>query len=348
MKQYLDLLQTIRDTGVDKDDRTGVGTRGIFGAQMRYDLSEWFPLVTTKKTYLRGIIVELIWLIRGETNIKYLVDRDVHIRDEWPFQNWLENHVHDALDMDDDDLAQREEQLEEHRQHHKRPVHEPEMDVCDLRLAHRKPKYAEERMALKKKFIDKIKSLPADHPFVLRRGDLGPVYGHQRRNFNSQGVDQLAIAIDQIRKNPTNRRIIVSAWNPVQLSEMLLPPCHMFYQFNVDTTSRKLHLQMYQRSADMFLGVPFNIASYSTLLMLIAKITGYEPGTFVHTLGDTHIYQNHRDAVNEQLGREPRPLPELNILKDIKTLEDIEALEREDFELVGYDPHPRISAPVAV
>lgn len=161
-------------------------------------------------------------------------------------------------------------------------------------------------------------------------------------------MDQLAIAIDQIRNNPTSRRIIVNAWNPIQLGEMLLPPCHMFYQFNVDTTNRKLHLQMYQRSADMFLGVPFNIASYSTLLMLIAKITGYEPGTFVHTLGDAHIYQNHRDAVNQQLSREPRQLPELKLLKDIQTLEDIESLEWEDFELVGYDPHPRIKAPVAV
>lgn len=308
MRQYLDLLQHIKDTGVDKDDRTGVGTRGIFGAQMRYDLSEWFPLVTTKKTYLRGIIVELIWLVRGETNIKYLVDRDVRIWNERPFQNYLSKN---ALEADF-------------------------------------PKYSDVWQEKMQRFVDEIKRLPVDHPFVLRRGDLGPVYGQQRRDFNGQWVDQLAIAIDQIRNNPTSRRIIVNAWNPIQLREMLLPPCHMFYQFNVDTTNRKLHLQMYQRSADMFLGVPFNIASYSTLLMLIAKITGYEPGTFVHTLGDAHIYQNHREAVDEQLSREPRQLPALKILKDIQTLEDIENLEREDFELVGYDPHPRIKAPVAV
>lgn len=308
MKQYLDLLQHIKDTGVDKDDRTGVGTRGIFGAQMRYDLSEWFPLVTTKKTYLRGIIVELIWLVRGETNIKYLVDRDVRIWNERPFQNYLKKNSLEA----------------------------------------EFPQYSDIWHEKMQRFVDEIKRLPANDEFVVQWGDLGPVYGHQRRNFNSEGVDQLAIAIEQIRKNPTSRRIIVNAWDPVQLSEMLLPPCHMFYQFNVDTTNNKLHLQMYQRSADMFLGVPFNIASYSTLLMLIAKITGYEPGTFVHTLGDAHIYQNHRDAVNEQLSREPRQFPELKLLKDIQTLEDIESLEREDFELVGYDPHPRISAPVAV
>ena len=174
------------------------------------------------------------------------------------------------------------------------------------------------------------------------------MYGHQWRNFNSQGVDQLQIAIDQIKHNPNSRRIIVNAWNPAQLADMLLPPCHMFYQFNVDTTNHKLHLQMYQRSCDMFLGVPFNIASYSTLLMLIAKITGYEAGTFVHTLGDAHIYQNHRDAVNTQLSRKPYPLPQLKINKNITILEDIENLEREDFELVGYQSHGSLKAPVAV
>lgn len=308
MKQYLNLLQYIKDHGVDKDDRTWVGTRGIFGAQMKFDLAQWFPLTTTKKTFLKAIIVELIWLIRWETNIKYLVDRNVRIWNERPFQKYL-----------------KENNLEE-----------------------KFPKYSDARKKKMNEFIEMIKSKDTQDPFVKQRGSLGPIYGHQRRNFNSEGVDQLRIAIDQIRNNPSNRRIIVNAWNPAQLQDMLLPPCHMFYQFNVDTTNKKLHLQMYQRSCDMFLWVPFNIASYATLLMLIAKITGYAPWTFTHTLGDAHIYQNHRDAVNEQLTREPYPLPELKLHKNIKTLEDVEQLEWEDFELINYQSHPRIQAPVAV
>lgn len=264
--------------------------------------------MTTKKTFLRAIIVELIWLTRGDTNIKYLVDRNVKIWNEWPFQRYL-----------------RDNNLEENF-----------------------PKYSDARKEKMKWFVDEIKNLPADDEFVLKRGDLGPVYGKQWRNFNDQGVDQLANAIEQIRTNPTSRRIIINAWNPVQIKDMLLPPCHMFFQFNVDTTNNKLHLQMYQRSADMFLGVPFNIASYSTLLLLVAKITGYEAGDFVHTLGDAHIYQNHREAVNEQLSRSPLPLPTLEVLKDITTLEDIQNMEREDFDLQNYQSHGRISAPVAV
>ncbi|MDD3645970.1 MAG: thymidylate synthase [Candidatus Gracilibacteria bacterium] len=308
MKQYLALLKEIRDTGIGKDDRTGTGVRGLFGMQAKYDLQDGFPLVTTKKTFLRGIVVELIWLLRGETNIKYLVDRDVHIWDEWPFQNYIDsNNLQDKF-----------------------------------------PKYSDAWMEEKARFIEKIKSLPADNEFVLKWGDLGPVYGHQWRNFNGEGVDQIAYVIDQIKNNPTNRRIIVSAWNPAQIDKMLLPPCHAFFQFNVDTTNGVLNLQLYQRSADMFLGVPFNIASYSTLLLLIAKITGLKPGTFTHTLGDAHIYNNHIDQVNEQLSRETYPLPELKILKDVKTLEDIENLEWDDFELVNYQSHPRIAAPVAV
>jgi thymidylate synthase len=203
-------------------------------------------------------------------------------------------------------------------------------------------------MEEKKNFINKIKDLPADDEFVLKWWDLGPVYGHQWRNFNSQWVDQIKNAIEQIKINPTNRRIIVSAWNPAQIDQMLLPPCHAFFQFNVDTTNNKLNLQLYQRSADMFLWVPFNIASYSTLLMLIANITWLEYGSFTHTLWDAHIYNNHVDQVNEQLSREPLPLPEFNIKKDIKTLEDIEALEWEDFELLNYQSHWVIKAPVAV
>lgn len=308
MRPYLELLQYIKDNGVDVADRTWVWTRKLFGAQMRYNLADWFPLVTTKKTFLRGIVVELIWLVRWETNIKYLVDRNVRIRNEWPFQNYLKQN----------------------------------------NLEKEFPQYSEgwtEKMAW---FIQTIKEKDTTDPFVQQWWDLGPVYGHQWRNYNGSWVDQLKQAVELIRTNPTSRRIIVNAWNPAQIQDMLLPPCHMFYQMNVDTTNNKLHLQMYQRSCDMFLWVPFNIASYSTLLLLLAKITGLEAGTFVHTLGDAHIYQNHRDAVNEQLSREPLALPELKILKDIKTIEDIEKLEWEDFELVGYQSHARIKAPVAV
>ncbi|MFK7780062.1 MAG: thymidylate synthase, partial [Candidatus Gracilibacteria bacterium] len=291
-----------------KDDRTGTGVRGLFGMQAKYNLDDGFPLLTTKKTFLRGIVVELIWLLRGETNIKYLVDRNVKIWDEWPFQNYIDSN----------------------------------------NLGDKFTKYTDIWQEEKTRFIGKIRELSADDDFVKKWGDLGPVYGHQWRNFNSENVDQIKNAIEQIRINPTNRRIIVSAWNPAQIDKMLLPPCHAFFQFNVDTTNNKLNLQLYQRSADMFLGVPFNIASYSTLLLLIAKITGLKPGTFTHTLGDAHIYNNHVDQVDLQLSREPKKLPELKILRNIETLEDLEKLEWDDFELVGYDPYDRIPAPVAV
>jgi thymidylate synthase len=323
MKQYLNLLQEIKDHGVHKDDRTGTGVTSLFGMQARYNLADGFPLVTTKKTFLRIIMVELIWLIRGETNIKYLVDRNCHIWDEWPFQNYLEQSG----------------------------------------LADKLEKHSEEWLAEKKIFIEKIKQLPADDDFVLKWWDLGPIYGHQWRNFNgghthafktwntnpdSIGVDQIKMVIDTIKNNPTDRRIIVSAWNPAQKDDMLLPPCHAFFQFNVDTTNNILNLQLYQRSADIFLWVPFNIASYSVLLMMIAEITGLKAGTFVHTLWDAHIYDNHVDQVNQQLSRDPLPLPELKINKKLSCLEDIENLEWEDFELVDYKSHWAIKAPVAV
>ncbi len=308
MKQYLDLLREIKENWVEKMDRTGTGTKSIFGMQAKYNLEDWFPLVTTKKTFLRWIIVELIWLLRWETNIKYLVDRNVHIWDEWPFQNYLK----------------------------------------DNNLEEKFPKYSEVWLEEKKKFIEKIKNLGENDEFVKKYGDLGPVYWHQWRNFNSQNVDQIKNAIEQIKTNPTNRRIIVSAWNPAQIDKMLLPPCHAFFQFEVDTTNHKLNLQLYQRSADMFLGVPFNIASYSALLLLISKITWLKPGTFTHTLWDAHIYKNHFEQVDLQLSREPLELPSLEILKDIKTLKDLEKLEWEDFELKNYNSHERIKAPVAV
>jgi len=308
MKQYLDLLRDIKENWIWKDDRTGTWVRWIFGMQAKYDLSEWFPLVTTKKTFLRIIIVELIWLIRWDTNIKYLVDRNCHIWDEWPFQNYIDsNNLWDKF-----------------------------------------PMYSDEWKEEKKNFINKIIELPESDDFVVKWWDLGPVYGHQWRNFNSEWVDQIKNTIEQIKINPTNRRIIVSAWNPAQIDKMLLPPCHAFFQFNVDTTNNKLNVQLYQRSADMFLGVPFNIASYSTLLLLIAKITWLEPWTFTHTLWDAHIYNNHVEQVELQLSRESKKLPELKILKDVKTLEDIEKLEWEDFELVWYESYGPIKAPVAV
>ena len=308
MKQYLDLLRDIKDNWIWKDDRTGTWVRGIFGMQAKYDLEDWFPLVTTKKTFLRIIIVELIWIIRGETNIKYLVDRNCHIWDEWPFQNWLDNSG--------------------------------ESEKVEM--------YSDKWMKSKKIFINKILELDSDSEWVKKWWELWPVYGHQWRNFNSEWVDQLENAIEQIQTNPTNRRIIVSAWNPAQINEMLLPPCHAFFQFNVDTTNNKLNVQLYQRSADMFLWVPFNIASYSALLMMFAKISWLKPWTFTHTLWDAHIYNNHIDQVEEQLANDPLDLPELRINKDIKTLEDIEKLEWEDFELVWYKSHQVIKAPVAV
>ena len=496
--QYLDLLRKIMEEWVDKDDRTWIWVRGLFWAQMRFDLSTWkFPLLTTKKTFLRGIIVELIWLIRWETNIKYLVDRNVHIWDEWPFQNWLENSG--------------------------------EVDV------NKYPKYTDDWYKLKEEFIEKIKNLPENNEWVLTWWDLGPVYGHQWRNFGGgwnyetwvkdlskrqwwipgwvsklkekNGVDQLLQSIEKIKNKPTDRRIIVNAWNPLQFPMMLLPPCHMFFQFEVrrDVWGQKrnqkefevrreieiskkqeellnektykiiwtaidiqkevwwtlterqyqkvlknelekkwfkveieksidicvygenygkrfadlivdneivielkntsnieeskkgikqlrsylenwayplwlvlnfsksplwknrlnnyivkdsfltssealptLNLQMYQRSADMFLWVPFNIASYSALLLIVAKLTWLQAGEFIHTLWDLHIYKNHFDQVNEQLSRQPLPWPELKINKELKTLEDVENLEWEDFELIWYESHPAIKAKVAV
>ena len=308
MKQYLNLLQDVMDNWTEVIDRTWVWTKRIFWAQMKYSLKDWFPLVTTKKTFLRIIIVELIWLIRWETNIKYLVDRNCHIWDEWPFQNYLDkNNLWDKF-----------------------------------------PKYSDGWLEEKNRFIEKIKDLSCEDEFVLKWWDLWPVYGHQWRNFNWEWVDQLKNAIELIKNSPESRRIIVNAWNPAQVPDMLLPPCHMFYQFNVDTTNKRLSLQMYQRSADMFLWVPFNIASYSTLLILIAKITWLEVWEFVHTLWDTHIYKNHYDQVNLQLSREPMKLSNLKLKKDINTLEDICELEWEDFELVWYESHWVIKAPVAV
>jgi thymidylate synthase len=264
MKQYLDLLQHIVDKGAKKEDRTGTGTISVFGYQMRFDLNEGFPLVTTKKCHMRSITHELLWFLQGDTNIKYLKENKVSIWDEW-------------ADAD---------------------------------------------------------------------GNLGPVYGHQWRSWptaDGRHVDQIKNVIDQIKKNPDSRRLIVSAWNVGEIEKMALPPCHAFFQFYV--ADGKLSCQLYQRSADVFLGVPFNIASYALLTMMIAQVCDLKLGDFVHTFGDTHLYKNHLEQTALQLSREPRPLPQMKINPNVK---DIFEFKFEDFELVGYDPHPHIKAPVAI
>ena len=268
MKQYLQALRGIVEDGVPSSDRTGTGTLCRFGLQMRFDLSQGFPLVTTKKLHLRSIIHELLWFLSGDTNTGYLNRNGVTIWDEWADEN----------------------------------------------------------------------------------GDLGPVYGHQWRNFGAEpgedgadGGDQITNLIRAIRTTPDSRRLIVTGWNPLQIDRMALPPCHTLWQVRI--LGEKLHLQLYQRSADMFLGVPFNIASYALLTHMIAHVTGYQPGDFIHTIGDAHIYSNHMDQVREQLTRQPRPLPTLRILRPVQ---DLTGFRFEDFAIDGYDPHPAIKAPVAV
>lgn len=264
MKQYLQLLNRILTEGVKKDDRTGTGTLSVFGNQMRFDLSDGFPLLTTKKLHLKSIIYELLWFLRGDTNIKYLKDLGVSIWDEWADAN----------------------------------------------------------------------------------GELGPVYGHQWRSwpdYNGGTIDQISAVIDQIKHHPESRRMIVSAWNVAEVPQMALPPCHCLFQFYV--ANGKLSLQLYQRSADTFLGVPFNIASYALLLMMVAQVTGLKPGEFIHTTGDTHLYLNHIEQAKLQLSREPRPLPTMRLNPDVK---DIFSFKYEDFQLENYNPWPHIKAEVSV
>ena len=264
MKQYLDLLKRITTEGVKKEDRTGTGTISVFGHQMRFNLEDGFPLLTTKKLHLKSIIHELLWFLKGDTNVKYLQENGVRIWNEWADEN----------------------------------------------------------------------------------GDLGHIYGYQWRSwpdYNGGHIDQISEVIDTIKNNPNSRRIIVNAWNVADLDNMNLPPCHMFFQFYV--ADGKLSLQMYQRSADTFLGVPFNIASYALLLMMVAQVTGLKPGEFIHTTGDTHLYVNHLEQVQLQLTREPRPLPKMKFNPDVKSIFDF---KYEDFELVDYDPHPHIKGVVAV
>ena len=261
MQQYLDLLRDVMENGVDKMDRTGVGTRSVFGRQMRFDLSKGFPLMTTKKMHLKSIIYELLWFLKGDTNVKYLQENGVRIWNEWADEN----------------------------------------------------------------------------------GELGPVYGSQWRNWNGEGIDQIAQVIETLKTKPNDRRMIVSAWNVGKIPEMHLPPCHMMFQFY--GANNKLSCMLYQRSCAMFLGVPFNIASYALLTMMVAQVCGLEPGEFVHTLGDTHIYHNHFEQVKEQLSHTPYPLPQMKINPNVK---DINDFKYEDFELVNYQSYDTIKAKVAV
>ena len=303
MKQYLELLVFILKNGVQKGDRTGTGTLSVFGYQMRFNLEEGFPLMTTKKTFMKGITHELIWFLKGETNIKYLVDNDVKIWNEWPYQAYLKAN-------------QLESQF---------------------------PKYSKEWTEKLDWFVAQIKS---DAEFAKKWGELGPVYGYQWRNFNGQGVDQIKKVQDTLRKDPNSRRILVVAYNPAQADEMAksgLPPCHALFQFYV--ANGKLSCQLYQRSCDVFLGVPFNIASYALLTMMMAQATGLKPGEFIWTGGDTHIYLNHLEQVKEQLSRTPKKLPVMKINPEVK---DIFDFKYEDFTLEGYDPWPMIKAPISV
>lgn len=289
MEQYLNLCRHVMKHGYQKDDRTGTGTISTFGYQMRFDLAQGFPLLTTKKVHFPAIVHELLWFIAGDTNIEYLVKNNVRIWNEWPYKNYVKSESY------------QNETLQE--------------------------------------FVEKIK---IDHEFAIKFGDLGPVYGKQWRNFN--GVDQLRELVTNLKNNPFSRRHILSAWNPSEISNMALPPCHTLIQFYV-SNSKKLSCQLYQRSADIFLGVPFNIASYALLTIMLAQVCGYELGDFVHTLGDAHIYSNHLNQINEQLLRTPKTLPKLVVNKSINNLF---CFQYYDFKLEEYDPDPLITGKVAV
>ncbi len=303
--EYLDLLRHIQEKGISKTDRTGTGTTSVFGTQMRFDLTKGFPLLTTKKVPFKSMVHELIWFLKGDTNIKYLVDNGVSIWNEWPYKAYLK-----AQNI---------------------PVPASSSPEWEMGI---------------KEFVEKIKT---DAEFAKKWGNLGPVYGYQWRNWpapNGKIIDQIADVIAQIKKSPDSRRLIVSAWNPADIDEMAkagLPPCHCLFQFW--SANGKLSCQLYQRSCDTFLGVPFNIASYSLLTMMIAHVCGMEAQEFIWTGGDTHLYSNHLEQVAIQLAREPRPMPTVKINPAQK---DIFNFTFEDFELIGYDPHPAIKAPIAV
>lgn len=310
MKTYLELLQKILDHGERRADRTGTGTLSLFGHQMRFDLGEGFPLVTTKKVFLRGIIFELLWFLRGETNIAYLVRNDVKIWNEWAFQVYLEK----------------------------------------MGFEKRFPRYSETWQVKLQEFVEMIKS---DDAFASKWGELGPIYGKQWRRWagpNGIEVDQIGSVIDQIKNNPRSRRLLVSGWNVGEIRELIQdpnhapPPCHTLFQFYVHE-DRRLDCQLYQRSADVFLGVPFNIASYALLTLMMAHVTGCKPGTFIHTFGDAHLYLNHLDQAKLQLTRAPKKLPQVILNPNAASIFDFCF---EDFTLEGYDPHPAIKAEISV
>ncbi|MEK5038591.1 thymidylate synthase [Sporosarcina sp. FSL K6-3457] len=313
MKQYLDLCKHVLETGTRKEDRTGTGTVSVFGYQMRFDLNEGFPLMTTKKTAFRLISSELLWFLKGDTNVKTLIEDRNPIWDEWAFEQWVKSAEYAGPDMTD---------------FGRRAAMDEEFAVS----------YKIEMDAFKKRVVE-------DADFAEKYADLGPVYGKQWRSWSTgEGtIDQIANLIDGIKRNPDSRRHIVTAWNPSEVEDMALPPCHALFQFYV--ADGKLSCQLYQRSADIFLGVPFNIASYALLVHLIAHECGLGVGEFVHTLGDAHIYSNHMDQVNEQLSREPKKLPTLKLNIGEQSIFD---LATTDIELENYDSHPRIKAPIAV
>ena len=317
--QYLNLLKDIMKNGVEKHEfNTGIAFKSVFGRQIRFDLSKGFPLLTTKKVFTRGIIIELLWFLQGSSNIKYLVDNNVHIWDEWAYRIFRDAQVQSS-----------------------------KFKVQSSKIKNDKNILSQEE------FIQKLKEMPASSTFVKKWGDILTVYGRMWRKWPGRDhtIDQIAWVIEKLKKSPDRRHAVVSAWNPDFIYEMAskdnarpVPPfCHTMFQFNV--LNGKLSLQLYQRSADMFLGVPFNIASYALLLMMIAQVTGYKLGDFVHTFGDAHIYSNHYDQVNEQLKRKPRPFPTMKLNPKVKNIDDFKP---EDFTLENYNPYPPIKGDVTV
>lgn len=313
-QQYIDLLKHALEHGTRKDDRTGTGTVSVFGYQMRFDLNDGFPLLTTKRVPFRLISSELLWFIKGDTNIRYLLRHNNNIWNEWAFKRWVESPQYEGPDMTNFGLRSQED---------------PEFNL----------QYEEQMESFKRRILE-------DDAFAAQFGELGDVYGKQWRSWKtSQGdtIDQLQGVIDAIKRNPDSRRLIVTAWSPEDIPSMALPPCHTLFQFYV--ADGKLSCQLYQRSGDIFLGIPFNIASYSLLTHMIAHECGLDAGEFVHTLGDAHIYVNHLDQIHTQLSREPRELPKLRLNGSIKSVFDFDV---QDIEIEGYNPHPAIKAPVAV